>query len=386
MPHLAAPSAGLAPTGAAKPGTDLFRRSPSCFATCPIEDRREGLLHDARNLVGALGLYCDLLAMPDVLQPQHRHYAEEVRLLGSRCGALIEHLMAGEPPQLGEVGATETGQAATLTGVGRPVEGSAGETGDAAQSLSLRAVVERCAGLLSRVAGGRSIELSFGAAAAVPVRVAEEVVERILVNLVRNAAAALAGYPPSSGPGKELGAYTPAAKGANGATSVPRGTHVWIREASADGLAEVVPGTIRIGVGLLVDRVGAARPWPFRRVRLVVEDSGCGMEPEQLEWLLRGGRAPARSNHGIGFRVVRELVEASGGELRAMSALGTGTRVQVEWPMAALASLESGHGVGATTNAPDFSREYQSPVATGKPPAPARRLGDLPGLAEGQGA
>ena len=59
------------------------------------------------------------------------------------------------------------------------------------------------------------------------------------------------------------------------------------------------------------------------------------MTPEQLERLLRGSRSPSRGHRGIGFRVVRELVEAGGGDLRVMSAAGLGTRVQIEWPVAA---------------------------------------------------
>jgi len=51
------------------------------------------LRHDARNLMGALRLYCDLLSMPDVLKPEHRHYADELRLLNTRSEALIEHLI-----------------------------------------------------------------------------------------------------------------------------------------------------------------------------------------------------------------------------------------------------------------------------------------------------
>lgn len=51
------------------------------------------LRHDARNLMGALRLYCDLLSMPGVLKPEHSHYAEELRLLNTRSEALIEHLI-----------------------------------------------------------------------------------------------------------------------------------------------------------------------------------------------------------------------------------------------------------------------------------------------------
>jgi signal transduction histidine kinase len=388
-------------------------------ANCPIDDRREGLLHDARNLMGALGLYCDLLAVPGVLKPEHRHYAEEVRLLGSRSGALIERLMERVIPLLGETAADGAGLGAGLlqaeagcpaqAGARTPADRRDGDTEMPAremraqempaqailvQAVSLRSVVERCAGLLSRVAGGRPMELSFGAAAAVPVQVAEETVERILVNLVRNAAAALAGCPLSGGPGKDLtGSHGCAAEGpamGGGGRSVLPGTQVSVRETSLDRLAGVAPGTIRIGVGLLADRVGEARAWPFRRVRLTVEDSGCGMTPEQLGWLLSSARGSTRGHHGIGFRVVRELVAASDGELKAMSAPGTGTRVQIEWPMAALASLESGHGAGERADASGLSGDAEpfarEPVTKLKRSVQARRLGDPARFAEGQGA
>jgi len=53
----------------------------------------EGLLHDARNLMGAIRLNCDLLSMPGVLKPEHHHYAEELSLLSKRSETLIEHLI-----------------------------------------------------------------------------------------------------------------------------------------------------------------------------------------------------------------------------------------------------------------------------------------------------
>jgi hypothetical protein len=129
------------------------------------------------------------------------------------------------------------------------------------------------------------------------------------------------------------------------------------------------------------------------------------MTPQHLEWLLHGVRAPGRGNHGIGFRVVRELVAASDGELRVMSAPGTGTRVQIEWPMAAVASLEGGHVAGETAKAPDLRGHVQpvarkpvarkpvaweslarEPVARDKSPLRVSRAGDVSGFAEGQGA
>jgi len=50
------------------------------------------LLHDARNMVSALELYCDLLEEPGVLSAAHRHYAEELRRLGAANRRLLEAL------------------------------------------------------------------------------------------------------------------------------------------------------------------------------------------------------------------------------------------------------------------------------------------------------
>jgi signal transduction histidine kinase len=288
----------------------------SCSSSGPETPQDEGLLHDARNLMGTIGLYCDLLSMPDVLKPEHRHYAEELRMLGTRSGALIQRLMErhmqsplaqGQSPQVPGTGAAW--QAGALRSLGLPPT-----------PVSLRAIIELCSGLLSQVAGGRAIEVSYGTAASFPVAVGGEAVERILVNLVRNSAAAMRGPERSDGP----------AGGAMG--SAVRGK---VLERIADGTADETPGAIRIGVGVLINRMNDPRPWPLRRVRLTVEDSGCGMVPEQIERILSGYRAPTRGSHGIGLRVVRELVAASAGDLRVMSAPGIGTRVQIEWPASA---------------------------------------------------
>ena len=67
----------------------------------------EDLLHDARNLMSVLGLYCDLLAMPGVLQPRHRKYAEDLRLVGTRSEALIGRLMEQLAPPAAEGPAPE---------------------------------------------------------------------------------------------------------------------------------------------------------------------------------------------------------------------------------------------------------------------------------------
>jgi signal transduction histidine kinase len=262
----------------------------------------DGLLHDARNLVGAIGLYCDLLSMPGVLKPEHRKYSDELRLLGVRSQEMIEHLMRSLDSQQRVVDAEQRALPVPAGGARYEDSRTARSRPDYWQScraepVSLKAVVERCCGLLSRVGNGCAVEAVYGPAAEMPVRIAEEALERILVNLVRNGSAA-------------------------------QDTEMHSGKQAA----------VRISVGTLTSAVGAAQAWPFARVRLTVEDFGCGMEPQKLEALLSGRNAARRGNHGIGFRVVRELVSATNGELRATSAPGIGTRIQIEWPVASVST------------------------------------------------
>jgi len=311
------------------PGSIALRGEPSACGAGhgPQVAQNEGLLHDARNLMGAIGLYCDLLSMPGVLHPEHHHYAEELRLLGSRSGALVERLMQswhlqGEPHSLAVSANREAGDARALHLVGvRPKEAepAGNQVGPASslQPVSLREIVMQCSGLLSRVANGRAIEISYGPAASVPVLVDEEAVERILVNLVRNSSTAMSASVQTAHPR---------------ADGIARDAQCAVLERIADGTADETPGAIRIGVGVVSHRFDGPSPQPLRRVRLTVEDSGCGMAPEQLERVLSGVRESSRDSHGIGFIVVRELVAASSGDLRVMSAPGVGTRVQIEWP------------------------------------------------------
>jgi signal transduction histidine kinase len=316
----------------------------SCDAFSPLPDIRrraadgspedsgvangEGLLHDAQNLLGAVALYCDLLAAPGVLKPEHRHYAEELRIVGTRSSALVERLMLTSLVPTGHRAGRGSGSGSGDSASGIARAAAVAALRSPARPITLWRIVARCSGMLSQVAGGRSIEVSYGAAASMPVLVSDETVERVLVNLVRNAAAALERRAATEG----ATAGPPAAR----QVATDPGT---VRAAS-DGTDDETPGAIRIGVGQLVNRVGDPRPWPFRRVRLTVEDSGCGMTQQHLDQLLEDDRPPSKGGHGIGLRVVRELVAASQGELSAMSAPGIGTRVQIEWPAIAMASWE----------------------------------------------
>jgi signal transduction histidine kinase len=230
-----------------------------------------GLAHDAGNLLGALSLYSDLLGMPGVLHEEHREYAAELRMLSDRSWAMIDRLV-------NHTGAVQR--------VKTPAEFSV-----------LPDIVDRCRGLLSRVAG-RTIEVLYGVGAFEPVSVPPESVERILTNLVKNAAEASAW----------VGAITIQVEGVRG-----------LSDAVKDGRHRVV---------------------------LAVRDKGCGMDEAAVRRLMQGTGVSAAKGRGLGFRVVRELVAISGGCLSIESEIEAGTSISAEW-YAVKESEEDGSRAGS---------------------------------------
>jgi len=216
-----------------------------------------GLAHDAGNLLGALSLYSDLLAMPGVLHEEHREYASELRMLSDRSWAMIDRLVNHARPNRSSKTSSEM--------------------------PALPDVVDRCKGLLSRVAG-RTVETSYGVGAFQPVGVPVEAVERILTNLVKNAAEA-----------------TP-----------------WV-------------GAISIHVEGLTQREHKTGGEVRHRVAMTVRDRGCGMDSAAVRRLMQTGGVARSNGRGLGFRVVRELVAMSGGCLKIESQPEVGTSVSVEW-------------------------------------------------------
>jgi signal transduction histidine kinase len=230
-------------------GFGCDERSMMCQPGAAVAQVAEGagLAHDAGNLLGALNLYSELLAVPGVLHDEHREYAAELRLLSERSWAMIDRLVnhAQNVPDREGV--------ATV----------------------LLEVVERCRGLLGKIAG-RRVEIVWNAGGFQAVNVPAEAIERIVTNLVKNAAETTSG-----------------------------------------------DGVILVSVkGLMADGV--------RQVVLTVSDAGCGMSAETLK-ALRNGEISRSGERGIGFCVVRELVAASGGCLEIASEPGAGTSVSVEW-------------------------------------------------------
>src|ERR1700733_7419101 len=215
-----------------------------------------GLAHDAGNLLGALSLYSDLLALPGVLHEEHKEYANELRMLSDRSWAMIDRLV-------------------NHARAGRPVKVQG-------EFSVLPDVVDRLQGLLSRVAG-RTVEISFGVGAFQPVKVPVESVERILTNLVKNAA-----------------------------------------EATPGGGAISIHGEGGLGRG-------GEGGEPYRQVVMTVRDRGCGMDQAAVRRLMQTGGISSANGRGLGFRVVRELVAMSGGCLNIESQPEVGTSISVEW-------------------------------------------------------
>ena len=119
------------------------------------------------------------------------------------------------------------------------------------------------------------------------VRLSREALTRILINLARNAAEAM-----------------------------PHGGRIRITVQQGDG-------------GSFLDGMRAART-----VLLCVQDSGPGISPAMRERLFdKGFTTKSNGKRGLGLSIVRHLVEAAEGQVRATGAPGGGARFEVELPL-----------------------------------------------------
>jgi light-regulated signal transduction histidine kinase (bacteriophytochrome) len=245
-----------------------------------------GLAHDAGNLLGALGLYCDLLDLPGVLRPEHLHYARELRLLSQRSGALINRLLEGDRDHVAPI-------------VGPPPKRLCPSTVVRAFAPVLRSLAAPDATVSLEVSSGLPV-LPFAA----------EVLERILVNLTRNAATALRTNGPSD-----------------------------------------TAARIRIAV-----RGDATR------LSLTVADNGPGMPPEVAAAFLKPEPLPRGTLHGIGHRVIDDLVQSTGGQLSINAVPNRGTTLRIDWPISPTGikivarRVERRAAVRATTSIPSPGR------------------------------
>lgn len=249
------------------------------------------MAHDARNMVAALALYCDLLEEPGVLTPTYRHYSGELRLVATACRRLVEKLAAADG------GAAQAGMFSSISFKQRAVQGAMEQRPcqiPDAPIQDLRRELLASANLLDAMAGpciAVSVRADQGAR---PVRLTCEDLTRVLVNLVKNAAEAIRGA-----------------------------------------------GTIEIHLCERIDAPGAAP-----RLLLSIEDSGPGFSPGSLETIFTAGfttrtgdaveqRRESRPaiHRGLGLSITRAILEAAGGHIRAANGERGGARFEIELPV-----------------------------------------------------
>jgi len=257
-------------------------RQPGCSAA--------ELAHDARNMVTALELYCDLLGEPGVLAAESGHYASELKLVASASRRLVEKLMLLEDGT--GVGREFRAPAVAQTGApGRRLNPPAElHSGEPIRDLGREIWANR--NLLDAMAGISIAVAVRTEGGAHPVRMTAEDLTRVLVNLVKNASEAM-------------------------------------RRA----------GRIDIVLSEREDRETGG-------VRLVlnVEDTGPGIREGLLEQVFMPGftsRGQAENegeggwpavHRGLGLSITRSIVEAAGGCIRAENREEGGARIIIELP------------------------------------------------------
>lgn len=257
------------------------------------------LVHDARNMVTALALYCDLLEEPGVLTVKSRHYARELRLVAAASRKLVENMSrVGDRSRTGDGNVDWQHRVFPVLAAALPGTANPRPSAPASSSLVRAAVLGGVRNLAMELSDNLNL-LQAVAGAAVPVHLAvhggacavavsAEDLTRLFVNLVRNAAQPMQG----------------------GGT-----IDITVSERRCEGVPQVL---------------------------LVVEDSGPGIPASDLERVFEPGfgtdaeatRANSVSKRGLGLSVVRSIVEAAGGRIVARSSEQGGSRFELELPLA----------------------------------------------------
>ena len=245
------------------------------------------LAHDARNMVTALDLYCDLLQQPGVLADPFVHYSGELRLVAAASRRLVEKLTKSpqsshnisRPDEITSIPGSFSSRATRWKSIpAEPVRNVAEEL------LSNRNLLASLAGPTVAL----TVDVQGGA---LPIRMTSEDLTRILVNLTRNAAEAMAG--------------------------VGR-IHISLRESNGE-------------------------PNNSTWVTINVEDNGPGLSEKILSMIFEpnvgtpagepavgGWPMPRR---GLGLSVTRSIVEATGGLIHAANRDPVGACFQIELPV-----------------------------------------------------
>lgn len=254
--------------------------------------------HDARNMVAALGLYCDLLETPGVLATPYLHYGDDLRLVASASRRLVQRLATLESSDYAAAfpSGAAYGEAAgpvlmELPPHARQKQTKRWELIPAAPMEDMAAELLASRNLLAALAGPAITLTVETEDAELPVRMTGEDLTRILVNLVKNSTEAM-----------------------------PQGgrIHLSLRESPT------FPGEAR---------------W----VTLTIEDNGPGLPDSALEKAFQPGfttrskvsatRGRQVTRRGLGLSITRSIVKAAGGRIHAANRDPSGACFQIELPV-----------------------------------------------------
>jgi signal transduction histidine kinase len=292
--------------------------------------------HDARNMVTALGLYCDLLEEPGVLATPFTHYGNELRLVAAASRRRVEKLVTLDARR--ETNSYSGLNPCLNTGLGasslaNPEASAAGR----GLSRSFNASVANSA----RVAAPSDLQTGRGRAERrvhetpgrwdlMPATPIENMAAELLAN--HNLLAALAGPAIALTVDVEAGARPVRMTGED----LTRVLVNMVKNA-----AEAMPGGGRVQIELheLPPAAGAAEA-----LGLTIEDNGPGMSQETWEEIFTSGyttRAKGTESRGswpvihrgLGLSITRSIVEAAGGRVFAAQSAQGGARFQIELPV-----------------------------------------------------
>jgi len=305
------------------------------------------LAHDARNMVTALGLYCDLLEEPGVLATQFTHYGSELRLVAAASRRLVEKLVSLDVRGNGVYGNAGCGAAVRGRAL-RAARGSVGQT--APGPATLHATREMLAventtvpETASETRTGLAAGSAAGAAAGIstmgdptvhwdlmPPELISNLAQELLAS--RNLLSALAGPSIALTVDVEGGAL-PVRLNAEDLTRVMVNLVKNAAEAMPNG------GSIRIRLRKRAD-APEGRAGDGEVLSLTFEDSGPGIPRKALERIFEAGfttRAAGASagnlsanswpsaHRGLGLSISRSILEAAGGRIYATNLEGSGT-------------------------------------------------------------
>lgn len=338
----------------------IGRMPPAAAARDQAKLATKFLAHDTRNWFTVLQVYCDLLQTPGATAGSYRTWTQELSAAIHRGQHLVLSLLdslqdsapgdsAAQAPEPASAAWPDRREAAVPEAAADMHADMRAEIhamthaeslgGPASSSgLDLARAIERRLPVLQRMAGDAiPVEIDLPAEP-VPVPIADDRLERILVNLVQNAIEAM-----------------------------PNGGLLRIACQLTDGnAAQATEGT---------DPGDGPKARPQRTALLQVCDTGSGIAPELLPHIFTSGvsskssanlkdfpngpaaakepgslHAAGWNEHGLGLAIVRELTESAGGSVRVTSRRNFGACFELTFPVLDLEAAPDGT-TGARTAA-----------------------------------